>query len=153
MRPTSSTKHSAIISLLQQDYFLHQIESKTGLGKSIIGRINKEIDGDKENSKGEHPSKLSSDDKKSIIHQITSGRLDNAVEAIHFINNILLNPVTPQIVRNALKQDDFCAVVKRKCPLLKKAYRLEHLKFVRYHNNWTVEDWKRILWSDETGLD
>ena len=39
---------------------LHQIESKTGLGKSIIGRINKEMDGDKENSKGGHPSKLSS---------------------------------------------------------------------------------------------
>ena len=59
MKPTSSTKHSAVISLLQQGYSLHQIESKTGLGKSIIGRINKKMDGDKENSKGGHPSKLS----------------------------------------------------------------------------------------------
>ena len=39
MKPTSSTKRSAVISLLQQGYSLHQIESKTGLGKSIIGRI------------------------------------------------------------------------------------------------------------------
>jgi len=39
-----------------------------------------------------------------------------------------------------------------KCPLLKKAHRLEHLKFARYHENWTVEDWKRILWSDETKI-
>ena len=140
MKPTSSTKHSAVISLLQEGYSLRQIESKTGLGKSIIGRINKEMDGDKENSKGGCPSKLSSGDKWSIICQITTGRLDNAVEATHFINNILPNPVTPQTVRNALKQDNFCAVVKRKCPLLKKAHRLERLKFARYHENCTVED-------------
>ena len=63
MKPTSSTKCSAVISLLQQGYSLYQTESKTGLGKSIIGRINKEVDGDKENSKGGHPSKLSSGNK------------------------------------------------------------------------------------------
>ena len=129
MKPTSSTKHSAVISLLQQGYSLHQIESKNALWKSTIERINKEMDGNKENSKGGHPSKLSSGNKQSIICQITSGRLDNAVEATHFINNILPDPVTPHTVRNAHKQDDFCAVVKRKCPLLKKAHRLECLKF------------------------
>ena len=155
MKPTSSAKCSTVTSLLQEGYSLCQIQSKTGLGKSTIGRIKKEVDGDKENSKGEHPSKLSSGDKWSIIRQITSGSLDNAVEATHFINNTLPNPITPQTVRNALKQSDFHAVVKTKCPLLKKAHRLEHLKFARYHENWTVEDWKRILWSDETkmGLD
>jgi hypothetical protein len=84
---------------------LHQIESKTGLGKSTIGRIKKEVDGDEENSKGGCPSKLSSGDRQTIICQITTGRLDNAVEATHFINNILSNPVTPQTVRNTLKQD------------------------------------------------
>ena len=74
------------------------------------------------------------------------------MEATHFINNILPDPVTPQTVSNALKQDDFHAVVKRKCPLLKKAHRLEHLTFARYHENWIVEDWKRTLWSDETKI-
>ena len=24
------------------------------------------------------------------------------------------------------------------------------LKFAQYHENWTVEDWKRVLWTDET---
>src|SRR5260370_25754038 len=152
MKPTSSAKCSAVISLLQEGYSLCQIESKTGLGKSTIGRIKKEVEGDKEKSKGGHPSKLSSIDKQSIICQITSGRLDNAVEATHFINNILPDPVTPQTVRNTLKQNDFHAVVKRKCPLLKKAHRLDHLKFARYHENWTVENWKRILWSHEAKI-
>src|SRR6266481_4109884 len=86
MRPTSFTQCSSVISLLQEGYSVCQIESKTGLGRFTIGRIKKEVDGDKENSKGGHPSKLSSSDKQSIICQISSGSLDNAVEAAHFIN-------------------------------------------------------------------
>ena len=152
MQPTSSTQCSQVISLLHDGYSLHQIQSKTGLEKSTIGRIKKEIDGDKENSKGGRPSKLSYHDKQSIFRQITTGKLDNAVQATHFINNILPNPVTPQTVRNALKENNFRSVIKKKCPLLKKGHRLACLKFAKYHENWTVEDWKRVLWSDETKI-
>ena len=152
MQPTSSTQCSQVISLLHDGYSLRQIQSKTGLGKSTIGRIKKEIDGDKENSKEGRPSKLSYRDKQSIFRQITTGKLNNAVQATHFINNILPNPVTPQTVRNALKENNFRSVIKKKCPLLKKGHRLARLKFAKYHENWTVEDWKRVLWSDETKI-
>ena len=66
IKPMSSTKCSAVISLLQQGS-LHQIESKTGLGKSIIGRINKEMDGDKENSKGGCPMGTLMDSKQQSV--------------------------------------------------------------------------------------
>src|SRR5271168_2590988 len=100
MKPTSSSQHSIVISLLSEGYSVHQIQSNTGLGKSTVGRIRKEVDSEKENNQGGHPSKLSPRDKQSIIHQITTGKLDNAVQATQFINNILSSPVTPQMVRN-----------------------------------------------------
>ena len=84
------------------------------MGISNIGRIKKKTDLDKENSKGGHPSKLSFRDTQSIICQITTGKLDNAVQAAHFINDILPSPVTPQTVRNALKERNFYSVVKQK---------------------------------------
>ena len=114
MKPTSVTQHSTVISLLKEGYSLCQIESKTGLGRSTIGRIKKETDSDKENSKGGHSSKLSSHDTQSIIYQIITGKLDNATQATHFINNIIPSPVCPQMVRNALKKRDFRSVVKQK---------------------------------------
>ena len=101
---------------------MHQIQSKTGLGKSTIGRISKEVDLDKENNQGGCPSKLSSCNKQSVICQMTTGKLDNAVEATHFINNIISSSVTPQTVRNAFKENNFRSVVKQKCPLLKKVH-------------------------------
>ena len=113
IKPTSAIQHSTVISLLKEEYSVCQIESKTGLGRSTVGRVKKETDLDKENSKGGCPSKLSSHNTQSIICQITTGRLDNAVQAVHFINYILPSPVTPQTVRNALKERNFCSVVKQ----------------------------------------
>ena len=152
MKPISAIQHSSVISLLQEGYSLCQIESKTGLGKSTIGRIKKEMDEDKENTKQGCPSKLSYRDRQAITRQISTERLDNAVEATHYINNIISNPVTPQTVRNALKAEEYYSVIKKKHPLLKKAHRQERLKFARYHENWTVADWKQVLWSDETKI-
>ena len=119
MKPTSATQHSTVISLLKEEYSVCQIEFKTGLERSTIGKIKKKTDLDKEDSKGGCPSKLSSCDTQSIIHQITTGKLDIAVQAAHFINDILPSLVTPQTVRNALKERNFHSVFKQKQPLLK----------------------------------
>ena len=112
-----------------------QIESKTGSGKSTIGRIKKEINSDKENNKGGHPSKLTAKDKQAIICQITTGKLDNAIQATYYINNVIISPVCPQTVRNALKENNLCSVVKLKHPLLKAVHCQKHLKFAQTHAN------------------
>jgi hypothetical protein len=96
MKATSAANHASVLSLLEQGYSVRDIERRTGLGKSTVGRIKKEVDTDKENNLGGRPSKLSARDKTSIIRQIQSGKLDNAVQATHFINSTLLHPVHPQ---------------------------------------------------------
>ena len=110
-----------------------QIQTKTGIGKSTIGRIKQEVDLEIENNKAGRPSKLSSRNKQAIICQITTGQLDNAVQATKFINNVISSPVTPQTVRNALKENDFQSITKQKHPLLTRAHWLQCLKFARYH--------------------
>ena len=152
MRPTSAAKHSSVVSLLTQGYPHCQIHAKTGVSLGTISKINKELDLNKENNHGGRPVKLSAHDKQSIICQITSGKLDNAVQATQFINNTLTNPVHPQTVRNALKEAGLWSVTKKKVPLLKQTHWQRWLKFAHYHKNWTVEDWKRVLWSDETKI-
>ena len=44
------------------------------------------------------------------------------------------------------------AVVKRKRPLLSKRHRKARLDFTISHQHWTVEDWKKAVWSDETKI-
>ena len=98
MRPTSSAKHSSVLSLLMQGYSHHQIHTKTGVILGTISKIGKEVDSTKENNPGGHPSTLLARDNQSTICQITSGKLDNAVQATQFINKTLNNPIHPQTV-------------------------------------------------------
>jgi len=86
MKATSAA-HTILLFLSSMKAIL-SIKSrlKTGLGKGTISRISKEVDGNKENNLGGHPSKLSARDKQSIVCQIKSGKLENAVEATQFIN-------------------------------------------------------------------
>ncbi len=44
------------------------------------------------------------------------------------------------------------AVVKTKCPLLSAKHHKAHLDYAHAHKDWTVEDWKRVVWSDETKI-
>ena len=128
--------------------------SDRGLEKSIVQRINKEIDEGKENNKAGHPAKLTPWDKQSICHQISCGKPDDAVQATHYyINNAILSPVSALTVRRALKENNFWSVVKSKHRLLKQIHWQKQLEFAQYHANWTVEDWESVLWSNKIGSD
>jgi len=114
MKSISAAQHSSVVSLLNDGYSHHEIQARTGLGKGTVGRISREVERNKENNPGGRPSKLSACDKQSIVHQISSGKLNNAVQATQFINSIIPNPVTPQKVRNTLKESGFYSATKKK---------------------------------------
>ena len=105
MKSISAAQRSSVVSLLNDGYSHREIQARTGLGKGTVGRISKEVERNKENNPGDHPSKLSAHDKQSIVRQISFGKLNNAVQATQFIDSIIPNPVTP--VRNTLRSQDF----------------------------------------------
>lgn len=150
MKPILPHQHDSVVSLLLTGNSIRQVAQKTGLGKSTVGRISKQVLPNKENYNNGRPSKLSPCDKRHIINQIESGKLDNAVQARDYINTFNSIQVCAQTIRNALKKDNMRSVVKRKRPLLKKAHRKARLDFAYKYQHWTVEDWKMVLWSDET---
>ena len=123
MRPISTAQHSSVVSLLNEGYSQRQIQAKTGLRKGTIGRISKEVEGNKENNPAGCPSKLSTRNKKTIICQITTGKLDNAVQATKFINSIIPDPVSTQTVQRILKEDGLYSPTKKKVPMLKASHR------------------------------
>jgi hypothetical protein len=44
------------------------------------------------------------------------------------------------------------AVAKVKKPLLKLHHKREKMDFAEKYLHWTVEDWKRVIWLDETKI-
>lgn len=60
--------------------------------------------------------------------------------------------VSPQTVRRTLRRMGFKAVVKKRKPALKTAHRRARLAFTKRYQEFTLDDWKRIVWSDETKI-
>ena len=146
----SSADKVNVISLLLSGHSIRKVESITGLGKSTVGRICQELKMNKENYKGGRSSKLSLTDQRRIVNKIITGKLDNAIQITNYINIIIQKPVCPQTVWNALKRNHLMGVVKGKKPLLKARHKQRSLEFALYHQNWTIENWKRVIWLDKT---
>lgn len=147
-----STKANIVSLLLHSDKSFAQIAASVGVGKTTVARVAKEVVPDKENLSGGRPKKLSATDEHAIVSQITTGRAENAVEVTQNINSIISEPVSTQTVRNVLKKSGMKACVKKKKPLLTTCQKKLRLEFALKHKEWTVEDWKRVIWSDESKI-
>jgi hypothetical protein len=66
------------------------------------------------------------------------------------MNRIIHNPGCPQTVRNTLKMNYFKAVVKAKSHFPKARHRQRRLYFALYHQNQSIKDCIRVIWSYET---
>ena len=89
MKVISSVDKANIISLLLSGHSGRKLKSITGLGKPNVGRIYQELEMDKENHKKGRPSILSPTDQRRIVNQITTDKLDNAIQATNYINTII----------------------------------------------------------------
>lgn len=71
------------------------------------------------------------------------------------INNALADSgvaVSGRTVRRRLVSAGLRARIPRKKPFLNPAQRLKRLQWAKKHVSWTSEQWKKVLWSDETRI-
>ena len=105
-----------------------------------------------EKSFGGCPSILSSTAMRHAHRLITTGKANTAVDVAKSLQETLSQPVSTQTVRRGLKKTGLKAVVKCKKPFLSKRHMKERMDFALSHQHWTVDDWKRVIWSDETKI-
>lgn len=153
MHPIPRADYNSIVhSLLTTTHSLTLISEKSGHSLSTVSRIAKEVAPHRARARGGRPQKLTSHDRRSVVTSIATGRAANAVQAAQRINRTISSSICTQTVRNILKEEGFTAVVKKKKPMLKTQHRKERLEFAKKYGEWTVEDWKRVIWSDETKI-
>jgi transposase len=148
--PAAQCNH--ILSLLDSGHSGNEISSITGVGTTTVTRLHSRYRPYLHKSSGGHPSKLSTTDIRHAIHLIGTGKAENAVEVTRVLRDVINQPLSAQTVCNSLKDVGLKAMVKKKRPLLTKRHRKERMDFALTHKDWTVEDWKTVVWSDETKI-
>jgi len=152
MRSLTPAKINHILHLLDSGQSAHQISSSTGVHPSTISRLRSKHRSTLQKSLGGRPSKLSAANTHYAVHLITSQKAENAVQITQTLKDIINQPLSAKTVRRHLSQSGMKAVVKKKMPLLSKRHRRERMDFALAHQDWTLEDWKKVVWSDETKI-
>jgi hypothetical protein len=152
MKATSATQVTLAVTLLKSGLSYHQISSRTGLSPSTLSRIHNKHCPEVPKGAGGCPKKLSENDIRYATRLISTGQAENAVQVTRTLREVTNKTFSAQTVRNHMKTAGMKAVVKKKRPLLSKRHIRERWDYAIAHQHWTVEDWKRVVWSDETKI-
>ena len=141
-----------IITLLDSGLSGVQISHQTGLSTAAISHICSEHCPDLPKSSGGRPSKLTPANISYAAHLIYMGKAANTIQTSKSLSDITNTSISARTLHRQLKKDGTKPVVKKKRPLLKPHHRRARREFAERHTEWTVEDWKRVWWSDETKI-
>lgn len=152
MRSLSPAQTKHILFLLDSGQSGEKISASTGVGTATISRLRSKHRSSLQKSLGGRPAKVSTATTRHAIHLIRTGKAENAAQLTKPLSDIINQPLSTQTVRRHLKKAGLKAVVKRKRPFLSKRHRRARLDWAIAHQDWTVEDWKRVVYSDETKI-
>ena len=150
MQSLASSKVEQVLSLIDSGHNAHQISAATGHHTSTITWLWSKHCPDAPKPHGGHPTKLSDTDIRHACCLISSGKADNSTQVTKLLQNITNKSLSAETVCLKLKKAGWKAVVKKKRPMLSRHHRKERMDFAISHKEWTLEDWKRVVWSDET---
>ena len=95
---------------------------------------------------------MSANDKRKITRDITSGSYNTAVQAAEGLARNAGVIVSANTVRRVLKENGLHSAQKIKKPMLSVRHRIARMEFAVRHKDWTVDDWCKVVWSDETKI-
>lgn len=152
MRPISAQKRSDILALLDEGLSTRKIAAKVGVSNFTANKVRNEMRPDTTTSNGGRPRVISSQQRRAIVREIISGRSSTASEVHHRLPEAQRTQTSVETVRNVLREAGLKCVHKKKKPKLTPHHMKLRLEFARKYSSWTVNDWKRVIWSDETKI-
>ena len=152
MRPLTTDTQQSVLADLRQGLSARQVAKQFRISKSTVGKVRKEHLPDLRKSRGGRPHTLSPQNKRFCVRAITSGKLETAISIVTELRNKLDVKVSDRTVRRALQEAGLEAAEKEEKPKLSAKNIKARLEFAKRHQHWTVEDWKRVIWSDETKI-
>lgn len=94
--------------------------------------------------------KTSKNDDRHLLLISKAKRFKTAADIRAEINPTLAKPISLTTVKRRLREKGMIGRIAAKKPLLRPINKKKRLEFAKQHANWTIEQWKSVLWSDES---
>jgi transposase len=96
------------------------------------------------------PQKTSERGNRIIRRVVRKNRKSTLSVLTEEVNKVLPHALSTRTVQRRMHQWGIYAHAARKVPLISRRNRIARVAWVRERLNWTMEQWKQILWSDES---
>ncbi|GFT37945.1 HTH_Tnp_Tc3_2 domain-containing protein [Trichonephila clavipes] len=85
-----------------------------------------------------------------LRRNVCNQRSQKLAQNITQLNDGASRTVSKRTVKRSLHGMGFVSRRPTRVPLLNARHRAESLAWSREHRDWSVEDWKRVAWNDES---
>lgn len=96
------------------------------------------------------PRKTTKRVDQAIVIKSKRNRFTTAPQIASEINSSLVQPISITTVRQRLRENGLFGRVAVKKPLLRPVNKRKRLAFARKYKDWTLDQWKSVLWTDES---
>lgn len=143
-----------VIGMRKAEKSYPEIEEDTGVkadtARAIYNRFNNTINFTSAPRSG-RPKKLSNRDRLEVKRYIQKDR-GTRREPLKDISNKLKLNVHPNTLRTAIQEMGMGHRIARKKPYLSLQQKAARLQFAKDYIHWTWEDWWRVIFTDEMGI-
>jgi transposase len=149
----SEDKRIQIILLRSQGSTLASIAAHTkvnlGTVRSVLSRW-KQYHTIQYLPKTGRPQKVDDRTKRRLARMVQKGEVSTATELTQTAATHEIVHISASTARRMLHKQGLKAMHTISKPLLTRAHKRKRLEFARAHRDWTVEEWKQVIFSDET---
>ena len=148
MKKISQDKENSIVKLLQAGYSITDVSKRLSVSLGTVSNIRTKRLPILQRRPAGRPRILSIRDKNKIKRKLLSGLLQTGVGVYKHVRDGGVNISYRTILRN-LREIGFQSRKMVKKPFLSAKHRKARLNWARQHRHWTIDDWKRVVFSDE----
>ncbi|KAG9319063.1 hypothetical protein KVV02_004806, partial [Mortierella alpina] len=152
MRPLAQETIDNVKQQLNQGRSVRDVASNLKVSVSFALKVR---NSNKENvppPKLGRPSKISKDTRKVLARQFNNGSMQSLQDGQRMVQSTDGGQVHARTVRRHLEKEGLKAYVQQKKPGLTLNHRRDRLEIAKAHLHWTVEQWKTVMFSDESTI-
>lgn len=151
MKRICQETQNTILNGLRSGLSVEAISKQSGRSVATVSRLRKKFLSSLPRQPSGRPKILSDRTMHDLKRKMLTGELKNGA-AVHKYLRRQGKDIAYQTVLNNLQGIGFHAKKKTKKPFLSRKHMAARFAWARAHRSWTVEDWKRVIFSDETKI-
>lgn len=155
LKLNSEQQRIQIWTLRNEGLSWNTIAARTNKNRNNCRRIYKRVKETgtfKDKARSGRPSKINDRDRRHIVRLLQRNKVKNAEAIRKEADSTLGLKVCRNTIAKALNEAGYACRVKKKKPLLTEKHKQRRLAWAKEHRDWTVEEWRKVIWSDETAF-